>query len=337
MAVLLRPVTFVGGKGGVGKTTIAAALAVAAADSGHRTLLVSTDPAHSTSDVLQTRLGADITGVTTRLDALEVDPEAEADAYIAAVKARIREAASPRLLKEIEREVDVARASPGAVEAAVFDRFARLMPLAGDAYDRVVFDTAPTGHTLRLLGLPELMDGWISGLVARRRKLGSLGRMWRKVAGPAAGSDRRAAHRRGEPPSSEDPVLEALERRQARFRAARDIVSDPERAGFLFVLVPERLPILETARAVETLGRYRIPVSGVVVNRVLPGPDVADGQFLAHRRDREARYLAQIDRELADLTRVHVRLRSEDPGGLASLREVARELTEEEPHSDLSS
>lgn len=315
MALLLKPVTFFGGKGGVGKTTIAAAAALASADAGHSTLLVSTDPAHSTGDILEARLGPEPTAVAHRLDALEIDPAAAADRYIAEVKERVREVTSPRMLAEVEREIDVARAAPGAHEAALFDRFADLMPLAGDAYDRVVFDTAPTGHTLRLLGLPELMQAWVDGLVARRRKLNSLGRMWRKAAGAAAG----AAAGTGRGPD-DDPVLAALERRQARFRRAREIVTDPARTAFVFVVVPERLPILETARAVEALERYGIPVGGVVVNRVLPAD--AGGSFLARRREREARYLERIDRELARLPRTRVELREEDVVGPDALRSL---------------
>lgn len=266
-------------------------------------------------DILDAAVGPEPTPVAPRLDALEIDPRAEADRYIAGVKRRIADAVAPRLAREVEREVELARASPGAEEAALFDRFAALMTRAGDDYDRVIFDTAPTGHTLRLLGLPEAMDAWIAGLVARRRKLGSLERMWRNVAGTAPGA--------APPTTPADPVLEALEQRQARFLAARAIVTDAARTAFLFVLIPERLPILETARAVETLRRHRIPVSGLLVNGVLP--EDADGAFVARRRARQAEWLREIDRRFPDLTRVRVALRPDDVGGTEALRGLVRD------------
>ena len=308
------PITFFGGKGGVGKTTLAAAFALHAAEAGTRTLLVSTDPAHSTGDILGVALGGEISEVLPGLHALEIDPEAEADRYIADVKGRVRQVASPRILEEVEREIDLARTSPGAEEAALLDRFADLMRLAGEAYDRVVFDTAPTGHTVRLLSLPELMGRWIDGLVSRRRKVRSLGRMWRNVAGAAAGEAGR----------EDDPVLASLEERQERFRTAREIVTDPKRTAFVFVVTPERLPILETRKAAAALERSKIPVSAVIVNRVLP--EDAEGAFLARRREREARYLEEIDRELGAYPRVRVPLFDTDVQGMEGLRRVIAAL-----------
>ncbi|HKJ92405.1 MAG TPA: ArsA family ATPase [Longimicrobiales bacterium] len=304
------PVTFFGGKGGVGKTTMAAAFALRSAEEGSRTLLVSTDPAHSTGDILGVPLTDEAREVLPNLHALEIDPEAEAERYIADVKARVREVASPRILDEVEREIDLARSSPGSEEAALLDRFAELMRAAGGEYDRVVFDTAPTGHTVRLLSLPELMGRWIDGLVSRRRKVRSLGRMWRNVAGAAAGDAGRA----------DDPVLAALERRQERFRAARDIVTDARRTAFVFVITPERLPILETQKAVAALARSKVPVAGLIVNRVLPAD--AGGEFLARRRMREADYLSEIDDAFANLPRLRVSLFDSDIQGMEALRRV---------------
>jgi arsenite-transporting ATPase len=139
--------------------------------------------------------------VVADLWALEIDPEREADAYVAAVKERVAAVAPPRLLGEVERQIDIARVSPGAVEAALFDRFTRILENEHGSYDRIVFDTAPTGQTLRLLALPELMTTWMSGLIGRRRKVGAMARMWRNVAG----SERTE---RG----TEDPILAAWSR-----------------------------------------------------------------------------------------------------------------------------
>lgn len=283
--LLDRDILFFGGKGGVGKTTVAAAFALVAAGEGRRTLLVSTDPAHSTGDILETPLAAEPRRVRGNLWAMELDAAVEADRYIADVKQRIAQSTAPRLLREVERQIDIARVSPGAEEAALFERFTRVMDEVGGRYDRVLFDTAPTGQTLRLLSLPELMTAWIGGLIARRRKVSALARMWRLAAGAAAGEQ------------GSDRVLEALEERRARFDRARSLLTDPARTCFLFVLIPERLPLLETEKAVGTLEKYGIPVGAIVVNQVRSlSPE---GEAPRHRREREHAYLDQIDRAFA--------------------------------------
>lgn len=313
-ALLDREILFVGGKGGVGKTTLAAVFALQAADIGHRTLLVSTDPAHSTGDILETALTSDPRQVTERLWALEIDPAREADRYIADVKHRIAATTTPRLLEEVERQIDAARVSPGAEEAALFERFTRILEESRAHYDRVVFDTAPTGLTLRLLSLPELMTAWIGGLIDRRSKVNALGRMWRIVSGAAAAAAADGA----------DPILAALEERRERFKRARSLLTDATRVAFVFVVIPERLPIMETEKAVRALDKYGIPVGGIIVNRVLP--DAAEGAFLASRRERERGYLAAIDRAFAAHPRLRVPLLGGDVVGIEALRALFTRL-----------
>lgn len=312
--LLRQPILFFGGKGGVGKTTLAATVALASAASGRRTLLVSTDPAHSIGDALDVRLSNAAREVMPNLWAVEIDPAEEADRYIAAVKERIAAVTPPRLAAEVERQIDIARITPGAEESALFDRFTRLMDEAGAAYDRVVFDTAPLGHTLRLLSLPEQMQLWIRGLIGRRRKVNVLQRMWRNVAGASA----------GDVEGGDDPILAALEERRARFARARETVIDRARTAFVFVLVPERLPILETERAARTLVRHGIPIGAVLVNRVRScGCDHAPP---AERHAHERAHLEDIARRFRAYPLVTVPLLPRDIRGADDLQELSRRL-----------
>jgi len=282
LRLLDREVLFFGGKGGVGKTTLASTVALLASQQGHKTLLVSTDPAHSTSDVLEVALGPEPQEVRPNLWAMEIDPAIEADRYIEEVKARIAEATPPRLAAEVERQIDIARVTPGAEESALFDRFTRIADDVGVKYDRLLFDTAPLGHTLRLMALPELMGAWISGLISRREKVNVLGKMWRNVAGAAAGSES----------DREDPVLGALKERQARFDRARSLITNDKRAGFVFVVTAEHLPVKETERSVATLEKYGIPVAGIFLNQVVPKD--AEGPLMVSRREQQATYVERV-------------------------------------------
>ncbi len=302
---------FFGGKGGTGKTTCAAACAVALAERGVETLVVSTDPAHNLADVLQRPLGDEPAAVAPRLHALEIDPEREAKRYTERIKESMREVVSGVIVEELQRQIDAAYLSPGSEESAIFDRFVELMedPVAEER--TVIFDTAPTGHTLRLLGLPDLLGGWIEGLVAKRRHAMGLMRM-------AAVVDEDLRRK-----ILDDPVVMALERRRSRFAAAKRILTDGTVTAFLFVLNPEKLPILETERALALLDRYGIPVPGLVVNRIIPP---GAGVFLERRRQDQERYLEDIRARFSGRELRELPLLDRDVQGVDELRRIGAML-----------
>ncbi len=126
------------------------------------------------------------------------------------------------------------------------------------------------------------MTAWISGLISRREKVNVLGRMWRNVAGAAAGS---VSER-------EDPVLSALRERQQRFERARALITDRDRAGFVFVVTPEHLPVAETERSVATLEKYRVPVAGILLNQVVPESSI--GEVPTSRREQQSEYVKRV-------------------------------------------
>jgi arsenite-transporting ATPase len=306
-----RPLVFVGGKGGVGKTTVATALASAAAEAGERTLLVSTDPAHSTGDLLGLGLGDAPTRVADHLDAVEIDAEAVADAYVDEVRADVHRLVDVAVRPTVDRHLDLARRGAGTLESALLDRLADLLSLCPTTYDRVVVDTAPTGHTLRLLAMPELVTTWIEGLVRQREQVRGVDRLLRNLA--------------GDEPDRDDPILDRLRHQRQRLTTVRGRLLDD--AVFHAVLLPERLPIEETVRALPAFEAAGLTIGAVVVNRVLP--DEADGSFLAARREQQATYLAEVRERLTGRQLVEVpQLRRDvsDEAGLASIRAAVRHL-----------
>ncbi len=307
--LLERQVVFFGGKGGVGKTTCSSAFALAASQRGQRVLVVSTDPAHSTSDIFERTLGPQETELAPRLSALEIDGEAEAARYVDDVKRDIQRMFSPGVVKQANRQIEMAAAAPGLIEVALLDRMIELIIDRGRTHDLIVFDTAPTGHTLQLLRMPDAMTTWIQALVRHRRALLEIDR---GVDQPSEDAIRM------------DPVLAALERRHERLNAVRSTIMDRSRTSFALVTIPERLAIEETARAEALLTDTGVDVGGLVVNRVLP--DDLEGDFYRSRKAQEQGYLDEIDRRFRRLPRVRVRQLPRDVYGLSSLALVSEQL-----------
>src|SRR5690554_3354739 len=144
-----KQIVFVGGKGGVGKTTVSSALALQQANRGRKVLLISTDPAHSLADAFDRPIGDPVRNIAPNIDALEIDPDAEVEAHIERVMRTMKRFSKPDLYPEIERQMRLTQQSPGAQEAALLERIARLIDEQPEHYDVLIFDTAPTGHTLR--------------------------------------------------------------------------------------------------------------------------------------------------------------------------------------------
>jgi arsenite/tail-anchored protein-transporting ATPase len=270
----MRKFVFFGGKGGVGKTTVSSAYSLKCARAGLKTLVVSTDPAHSTSDVFDQQFDDDPRSVdgVENLWAMEIDPESEVENHLMDIKRSLGDHVSAGLVNAIDRQVEMAHQTPGAHESALFDRFIDVMRNSNE-YDRVVFDTSPTGGTLRLLSLPEFLEGWIDRLLHKRRKSIDL---FEK----AAIGDREPRR-----VSEGDPIIARLQERKEMFEFAGEVLRND--AAFFLVLNPDELSIRETGRAVEELTESGLPVSGLVVNKVTPEPDEEEtGRGATYLRDR---------------------------------------------------
>ena len=330
-----RRVLFLGGKGGVGKTTCAAALALAGARAGRRVLLVSTDPAHSTSDVFERPFGREEREILPSLSGLEIDDAFEARRYLDEVKSQVATMFSPDVVREAMRQMELVADMPGLADVALFDRMADLVLNRSGAYDLIVFDTAPAGHTLRLLQMPDAMAAWVQALSDRRRQALEASssrdqddrRPRSDVRSPKSGSQVRTADfgpRTTGASVDSDPILRALTRRRAKLASVRDVLTRYETTAFVLVLIPERLPIEESARAVRELERAHLHVAAVIVNRVLP--ENLSGEYYEARKAQERVYLDEIDRRFRGAPRTRVPLLESDVHGLAALERVANHL-----------
>jgi arsenite-transporting ATPase len=275
---------FFTGKGGVGKTSIACATALTLADQGRRVLLVSTDPASNLDEMLGVALGdvpTPVPGVPT-LSAMNIDPDAAAEAYRGRVLGQMPSDSTAGDLATVREQLSGACTT----EIAAFDEFASLLAADSTKWDDVIFDTAPTGHTIRLLSLPRAWTGFLEG---NDRGASCLG--------PHSG----------------------LKMQEARFRAALDALSDPKRTTILLVTRPDRAALREAARTAGELQALGLGNQRLIVNAVFHATRAEDAVARALEQQGQ-QALAEMPAPLAALPRDEVPLHGFDMVGLDALR-----------------
>jgi arsenite-transporting ATPase len=280
---------FFTGKGGVGKTSIACAAAVQLAAAGKRVLLVSTDPASNVGQVFGVSIGNRITAIpaVAKLSALEIDPQAAAQAYRDRIVGPVRGVLPDAIVKGIEEQLSGACTT----EIAAFDEFTALLvdsALTAD-YAHIIFDTAPTGHTIRLLQLPGAWSGFLDE-----------GKGDASCLGPLAG----------------------LEKQRSQYQSAVDALADPARTRLILVARAQEATLREVARTHEELAAIGLAQQYLVINGVLPREETAQDALAAAIYKREQAALSAIPDVLNNLPRDQVALKPFNLVGLEALRQL---------------
>lgn len=310
-------VLLITGKGGVGKTTISAATAVRAADLGYRTLVMSTDPAHSLADAFRLEFGDQPTAVTPLLSVQQINSQERLEDSWGEVRDHLTELFDWSGLKGIEAEE--LTVFPGMEE--IFSLISVRDHVRKGEYDLVVVDCAPTAETLRLLSLPEVLSWYME-------KMFPIGRRVAKVVRPVLSKVTSM-------PVANDKVFAAVARFYERLDGIREILVDPEITSARLVMNPEGMIIAEARRTYTYLGLFGYAVDSAIVNRVLPD-DVTD-EYFARWREIQKGHLAAVEEGFADIDIRHVRLFGEEMIGIDNLRIVGEELYgDQDPTARLS-
>ena len=312
---------FFGGKGGVGKTTVSAAVALARARAGANVLLVSTDPAHNLGHLFDQSIGPDPVCITAGLDAIEVDPSATVETHLGEVSRSLYSMMPVTQHAEIDKHLALSRHAPGMYEAAILERIADITQQAQEEYDLIVFDTAPSGHTARLMVLPEMMSAWTEGLIRRREKADRFAGLVRELSLDTTMEDKTIGGANRSTQQRESRIRQILLRRRKKFSRLRDHLADPAVTSFVIVLAAERLPVLETIELHEQLHTAGLHIDCLVVNKRAP---VGMGEFLDHRHQQEERHLRLLNEKLPELSWQDLYLQPGDVLGLAGLEALIR-------------
>ncbi len=303
-----------GGKGGLGKTTFSAAAAYWLAQQGYKVLVFSVDPQASLSDIFQQDIfGKGAVEIMPNLFAQEIDADRRIKEYQDEIRQRILDMyGMDEVPKEIDDYIQAAAAEPAMEESAIFDRVVDIV--VGGEYDYYIYDLVPLGHALYYLSMASVYDEWIDKITALREEMEEYAQV--------------AAVMRRDQETEEDKILRELQDIKYRINTSSSILTDKEKTAFFFVIIPEEMAILDTQKAAGLFAKFQVPLSGYIVNRVIP-PELADQNipdYLRHRLDMQRKYLARIAQLFSGEVLAHVPEFERDITGLPMIERMAEAM-----------
>ena len=311
-------VLFFIGKGGVGKTTGSAAVSVTLSKKGYKTLIVSIDPAHNLGDVFEVKLNDKPKQIAENLYALELDMEKLIKAYLKHLEENLKHMYRYLTVINLEKYFEVLRFSPGIEEYATLEAIREILQ-RGEEWDIIIFDTPPTGLTLRVLALPEIALIWTKKLIEIRKKILEKRRAIENIQGERKfvieGEEYKLPSR-----EEEDPVMKELKQYKAEITFVRNVITNPKKSSTIAVMNPEMLPLYETERAYEALRKFKIPFNLMVVNKVI---ELEEGvPRIRVKMETQRKVLEEIGKKFKGIDIVTVPMFEEEPRGLKWLEKV---------------
>ena len=305
-----------GGKGGLGKTTFSAAAAYWLAKKGYKVLVFSVDPQASLSDIFEQDIfGKGPVEIMPNLYAQEIDADQRIREYQDEIRQKILDMYGlEQVPEEIENYIQAASAEPAMEESAIFDEVVDIV-VSGE-YDYYIYDLVPLGHALYYLSMASVYDQWIDKITGLREEM--------------AEYEQVAAVMKRDKESEEDMILKELQYIKHRINASSSILTDKEKTAFYFVLVPEEMIILDTQKAAGLFAKYDVPLSGYIVNRVIPEELAKSNipEYLRNRMEMQTKYLKKIDQTFGDEVLTSVPEFERDITGLPMIERVANALFE---------
>ncbi len=303
-----------GGKGGLGKTTFSAATAYYLAKTGRKVLVFSVDPQASLSDIFQRDIfGKGAVEIMPNLYAQEIDADQRIREYQEEIRQKILDMYGfDKVPEEIENYIQAAAAEPAMEESAIFDEVVDIV--VGGEYDYYIYDMVPLGHALYYLSMASVYDEWIGKITKLREEM--------------AEYEQVAAVMKREKESEEDQILRELQYIKQRINTSSGILTNKEKTAFFFVLVPEEMIIFDTQRAAELFAKYNVPLSGYIINRVIPAElqDQNIPEYLRNRLEMQKEYLGKIGQLFGDEVLASIPEFERDIAGLPMIEKMAHAM-----------